>query len=95
MGNYKTGIVIPIKVLQKNLKFTRAQHITVIASMLLRINKPLVNANNVFVKVRGLGVVKTHGNRKNCYQRNMSKYNKTAWKKKQEAKEFTEEKLLF
>lgn len=92
---YKTSIIVPDRCILDNLKFTRKEHTTVIASMLMQINLPLLRSNKVYVKIRNFGVVSTHGNRKRAHIRHMEKYNKAAWKKLKKEKDFSEKKLLF
>lgn len=93
--SYKTEIIIPYEALMANIKFPWRQQEFVVARMLAQINLALLRGNSVYVKVRKFGHIRTHGNRKPAYKKNMTLYNKRAWVKKKNEKDFSEKKLLF
>lgn len=90
----KSDVVIPRKCLE-NSKFNKHEHLLVVKAMLLKINLPVFRANNLYLKVRGLGTIFTHGNRKKSKAKYQRKYNKNAWKKQKALNEMSEKNLLF
>lgn len=91
-----THIKIPQKCLQLNPKFNKHEQRLIVASMLLQINLPIFRADKLRLNIRHLGVIKTHGNKKKKgIAKYVKRYNKSAWKKQQNIKKFSEKYLLF
>ena len=63
--------------------------------MLRKINLGIRRGKKVNIKVRGLGTIHDHGNRKEPKKERQKKYNKKNWLKQKKEMELSTKKLLF
>ena len=89
------GVQIPYKCLSGS-KFSRQEQQNIITTFLSCINRPVSRSRLVYVKVKGLGEIFTHANKKNERKKKyFRKYQQKKNKAKMREKMMSEEVLLF